>query len=79
MDYSQIRAEAERLLEILYVTPFEDCCPLTKQFSHLMVRPGLYAIRHRVDGILTQVATYKNCDLPDSHFGKFIRQNAVLG
>ena len=52
MDYSQISAEAERLLEILSATSFEDCCPLTKQFSHLMVRPGLYAIRHRIYGIL---------------------------
>lgn len=44
--------EALRLLEILISKPLSECAPLTKKFSDLPPRPGIYAFKHRVLGIL---------------------------
>jgi excinuclease UvrABC nuclease subunit len=48
----EIRAEALRILEILNTHPFDDCYRITKDFSDLPARLGIYAVRHRQDGIL---------------------------
>lgn len=47
-----ITEEAARLLHILTTIKFQDCCPLSKEFNDLPNRPGIYAILHRIEGIL---------------------------
>ena len=44
--------EALRLLEILSNAPLSECAPLTKKFNDLPPRPGIYAFKHRLLGIL---------------------------
>ena len=52
-DYQRsVNAEAARILEILKNMPFDECCPLTRQFNDLPPRPGIYAVTHRTQGIL---------------------------
>lgn len=41
-----------RLLEIIGTTSFDDCYPLSRKFRELPNRAGIYAIRHRSQGIL---------------------------
>jgi excinuclease UvrABC nuclease subunit len=52
MTDDEIQSEALRILKILTDTPFEQCCPVTKEFSELPPRLGLYAVRHREEGVL---------------------------
>jgi excinuclease UvrABC nuclease subunit len=52
MTDDSIQFEALRILEILSSTPFDECFPLTKELNALPTRPGLYAVRHRDEGIL---------------------------
>jgi excinuclease UvrABC nuclease subunit len=47
-----IHTEADRLYSILSTLPFSDCCPLSRDFQPLPNRPGIYALTHRVEGIL---------------------------
>ncbi len=47
-----IDAEALRILELLNDMPFEECCPLTREFVGLPPSPGIYAVKHRTQGIL---------------------------
>jgi excinuclease UvrABC nuclease subunit len=47
-----VRGEAQRILEIFYSTPFNECHPLTREFSTLPARSGIYAFRHQAEGIL---------------------------
>lgn len=47
-----VNAEAMRILRLLDEMPFDDCCPLTRAFDELPSRPGIYAIKHRAQGIL---------------------------
>lgn len=47
-----IEQEALRILEVLIATPFEQCHPVSREFSNLTTRHGLYAVRHRVEGLL---------------------------
>lgn len=51
-DKNSITEEAARLLHILNTTPFQDCYPLSREFHTLPNRPGIYAIYHRIQGIL---------------------------
>ncbi len=48
----EIYAEATRLLEGFKAIPFEDCCPLSKEFNELPSQPGIYALKHQALGIL---------------------------
>ena len=32
--------------------PFEQCQPLTRSFESIPARPGIYAVRHKTDGLL---------------------------
>jgi excinuclease UvrABC nuclease subunit len=48
----QIRQEATRILQILINTPFDECCPLSKDYTALPNRLGIYAVKHREAGIL---------------------------
>jgi len=47
-----IQQEARQILDTLAFTPFEQCQPLSHNFNTIPSRPGLYAVRHRVDGLL---------------------------
>ncbi|MEO0487935.1 MAG: GIY-YIG nuclease family protein [Cyanobacteria bacterium J06659_2] len=47
-----VNAEATRILRELEELPFEDCYPLTREFDELPPRPGIYAVKHRSQGIL---------------------------
>lgn len=52
-DYQNLlNEEATRLLHTLSSTSFQDCSPLTREFKELPNRAGLYAIKHRTQGIL---------------------------
>lgn len=33
-------------------TPFEQCQPLSREFNSFPPLPGIYAIRHKTDGLL---------------------------
>jgi len=52
VDRVLLQEEAIRLLDILSTTPFNNCCPLSREFQELPNRTGIYAIRHRFQGIL---------------------------
>ncbi|MDY7015740.1 MAG: GIY-YIG nuclease family protein [Cyanobacteriota bacterium] len=47
-----IQQEVRQILGTLAFTPFEQCQPLSREFSNLPSRPGLYAVRHRTNGLL---------------------------
>ena len=47
-----IKAEAKAFLDALAFTPFENCQPLSREFENVPTRLGLYAFRHRFDGLL---------------------------
>ncbi len=47
-----IKAEAKAILDTLAFTPFENCQPLSREFENVPARLGIYAFRHRFDGLL---------------------------
>jgi excinuclease UvrABC nuclease subunit len=47
-----LKQEAQQILDTLAFTPFEDCQPLTREFDDVPSRLGLYAFRHRSEGLL---------------------------
>ncbi|MGI0489345.1 GIY-YIG nuclease family protein [Pantanalinema rosaneae CENA516] len=49
---SEIEAQAHQILEALLGAPFSDCITISRDFADLTTRPGLYAVRHRLDGLL---------------------------
>ena len=49
---SELKAEARRILDAIAFTPFEQCQPLSREFDSIPARPGIYAIRHKTDGLL---------------------------
>ncbi|MEG3990653.1 GIY-YIG nuclease family protein [Microcoleus sp. S28C3] len=49
---SDIQIQARRILDAIAFIPFEQCQPLTRGFESIPARPGIYAIRHRTDGLL---------------------------
>ena len=51
-DRNSVNDEAARLLQILKTLPFEQCCPLSRDFGSLPNRPGIYALRHQHQGML---------------------------
>lgn len=52
MNESDLQAKARRILDMIALTPFEQCQPLSCEFSHIPARPGVYAIRHQTEGLL---------------------------
>lgn len=52
MNESDLYAEARRILDAIAFTPFEQCQPLSREFANLPTRPGIYAIRHKTEGLL---------------------------
>ncbi|MBD2252030.1 GIY-YIG nuclease family protein [Nostoc parmelioides] len=49
---SELQAQARRILDVIAFTPFEQCQPLNREFNDIPPRPGIYAIRHKNDGLL---------------------------
>ena len=47
-----INAEALRILKLLDEKPFDACCPLTREFAELPPSPGIYAVKHKTQGVL---------------------------
>ncbi|HAA26429.1 MAG TPA: excinuclease ABC subunit C [Cyanobacteria bacterium UBA8553] len=47
-----IGQQAHQILDTLASIPFEQCQPITRSFNNIPPRPGLYAIRHRTEGLL---------------------------
>lgn len=46
------KLEAKAILDALAFTPFAECLEVTRKFDQLPARPGIYAIRHREEGLL---------------------------
>jgi GIY-YIG catalytic domain len=44
--------QARRILNAIAFSPFDRCQPLNRGFEHIPPRPGIYAIRHRTEGLL---------------------------
>ena len=51
-DPNRIAQESYRILEHLAATSFDNCYPLSRRFSELPKRAGIYAITHRDQGFL---------------------------
>jgi excinuclease UvrABC nuclease subunit len=49
---SELQAQARNILDAIAFTSFEQCQPLNREFSSIPARPGIYAIRHKTDGLL---------------------------
>jgi excinuclease UvrABC nuclease subunit len=49
---SQLQAQARRILDAIAFTPFEQCQLLSRRFENIPPRPGIYAVRHKTDGLL---------------------------
>lgn len=49
---SDLQAQAREILDAIAFAPFEQCQPLNREFSTIPARPGIYAIRHKNDGLL---------------------------
>jgi hypothetical protein len=47
-----IQQEARQIFDTLAFTPFEQCQPLSRDFDLMPSRVGLYAFRHRTEGLL---------------------------
>jgi excinuclease UvrABC nuclease subunit len=52
MNNSELQVQARKILDTIAFTPFEQCQPLTRGFENIPARPGIYAVRHRTDGLL---------------------------
>ncbi len=48
---SDLQIQARRILDAIAFIPFEQCQPLSRGFEDVPSRPGIYAIRHRTDGL----------------------------
>lgn len=49
---NELEAQARELLRVLLSVPFDSCASITRDFYDLPMTPGLYAVRHRNDGLL---------------------------
>jgi len=49
---SELKAQAHTVLDAIAFTPFEQCQPLSRKFANIPARPGIYAIRHKTEGLL---------------------------
>jgi len=49
---SELLIQARRILDAIAFSPFEQCQPLSREFGDIPARPGIYAIRHKTDGLL---------------------------
>ena len=49
---SEIKQQARNILDAIAFTPFEECQSLSRDFSNIPNLPGIYAIRHKYEGLL---------------------------
>lgn len=49
---SEIEAQAQMILDALVNVPFSGCTSISRNFIGLTTKPDLYALRHRLDGLL---------------------------
>jgi excinuclease UvrABC nuclease subunit len=49
---TEIQAQARTILDQIASTSFDRCQLLTREFQNIPARPGIYAVRHRTDGLL---------------------------
>lgn len=49
---SELETQARRILDAIAFIPFEQCQPLSREFDSIPARPGIYAVRHRTNGLL---------------------------
>lgn len=49
---SELQAQARTVLDAIAFTSFEQCQPLSRKFANIPARPGIYAIRHKTEGLL---------------------------
>lgn len=49
---TELEAQAAQLLQTLIAVPFAACAPISREFRDLPMSPGLYAVRHRDQGLL---------------------------
>ena len=49
---SELQTQARGILDAIAFTPFEQCQPLSREFGKIPARPGIYAIRHKTDGLV---------------------------
>ena len=49
---SELQAQARKILDAIAFVPFERCQPLNRHFDDIPQRPGIYAIRHKTEGLL---------------------------
>jgi GIY-YIG catalytic domain len=49
---TNFQQQAKEILDRLAFQPFDQCQAIDCSFSHLLPAPGIYAIRHRTDGLL---------------------------
>lgn len=49
---SELQAQARNILDEIAFTSFEQCQPLNREFRDIPARPGIYAIRHKTNGLL---------------------------
>jgi excinuclease UvrABC nuclease subunit len=52
MTDSNLQTQALDILNAIAFTPFEQCQQLSRELSNIPPRPGIYAIRHKTDGLL---------------------------
>lgn len=48
----ELQAQAQEILDEIAFVPFELCHPIGRRFSNISPSPGIYAIRHKTDGLL---------------------------
>jgi len=48
----ELQKQARSILDAIAFTPFNECQPLSREFNRIPARPGIYAIRHKIDGLL---------------------------
>jgi excinuclease UvrABC nuclease subunit len=52
MTDSKLQTQALDILNAIAFTPFEQCQQLSRELTNIPSRPGIYAIRHKTDGLL---------------------------
>jgi predicted GIY-YIG superfamily endonuclease len=49
---TEIELRGIEILNFLVQLPFFDCVPISRDFARLTSKPGIYAVRHRSEGLL---------------------------
>ena len=52
MEDNEIKAQAQKIINAIAFTPFEQSLPLNRDFKNIPSRPGIYAITHQTQGLL---------------------------